>query len=153
MTAPAASGSATGYWILVNDSAQQFGTSFYALVNVGGVSTPGTVVAGTAGPLPAPATNLAITLDCTPIGVDQFEYTGTLTWAYVPNNEDGFNIYVDVIKADIAPKTPYSYPVKVNGRVTNVTYPAGTVITYKVEAYNANGVAAPATVTGQCTNP
>jgi len=157
MTAPAASGSVTGYWILVNDSAQQFGTSFYALVNVGGVSTPGTVIAGTVtagtvtatGPLPAPANNPVITLKCTPNGA-QYEYTGTLTWEDKSNNEDGFNIYVGGVKADIAPMNTNSYQVKLNGRVTNVLYDAGTVITYSVEAFNGSGAAVLATVTGQC---
>lgn len=153
MTAPTTAGDAIGYWILTNDSGQNFGTSFYVKINVGGASTSGTVTAGTAtttGSLPAPATSPVITLDCTPNGAQQYEYTGTLTWTYTSNNELGFNIYVDEVLADIAPKTPYSYKVKVNGRVTNVIYDKDTVITYKVKAYNAYGEAAPATVTGKC---
>lgn len=42
LTAPATAGDAIGYWILTNDSSQNFGTSFYIKVNVGGTSVTGT---------------------------------------------------------------------------------------------------------------
>lgn len=45
MTAPATAGDVIGYWILTNDSNQNFGTSFYIKVKVGGASTTGTATA------------------------------------------------------------------------------------------------------------
>lgn len=44
MTAPATAGEAIGYWILTNDSGQNFGTSFYIKIKVGAAGT-GTVTA------------------------------------------------------------------------------------------------------------
>lgn len=159
MTAPATAGDALGYWILTNDSGQNFGTSFYIKVKVGGTAVTGTAVTGTPGsatatasssvPTPVAAKNPTITLDCTPNGT-QYDYTGQLTWEDISNNEQGFNIYVNGVLADIAPANTISYQVKVNGRVTNVTYDANTQITYGVEAFNAGGKAAPANVTGAC---
>lgn len=46
MTAPASTGDAIGYWILTNDSGQNFGSSFYVKIKVGSTSsTTGTVTA------------------------------------------------------------------------------------------------------------
>jgi hypothetical protein len=42
LTAPATAGDAIGYWILTNDSNQNFGTSFYIRIKVGGTSATGT---------------------------------------------------------------------------------------------------------------
>lgn len=136
MTAPAPSGSVTGYWILVNDSAQQFGTSFYVLVNVGGVSTPGTVTAGTAAAsAPTAPTNLDIVLTCNLGGTGgiQYEYVGTLTWTDNSTNETGFNLYVNGNKID-----------SVAANITSYALPAGVYYdpsnpTFAVEAEN-NGV-------------
>ncbi|MEN9563182.1 MAG: hypothetical protein RIR73_1426 [Chloroflexota bacterium] len=159
MTAPAAAGDAIGYWILTNDSGQNFGTSFYVKVKVGGTATTGTAVTGTPGtvtatltssvPTPVAANNPVIILTCTPNGA-QYEYTGQLTWEDKSTNEQGFNIYVGGILADIAPADTTSYQVKLNGRVTNVLYAGGTPITYSVEAFNAGGKALQANVVGQC---
>ncbi|MBN8654197.1 MAG: hypothetical protein J0M11_00570 [Anaerolineae bacterium] len=154
MTAPATAGDAIGYWILTNDSGQNFGTSFYVKVKVGGTAitgTPGTVTATSTSSVSTPvaANNPVIVLTCTPNGT-QYEYTGQLTWEDKSNNEQGFNIYVGGILADIAPADTTSYQVKVNGRVTNVLYDANTPITYSVEAFNAGGKASQANVIGQC---
>lgn len=159
MTAPATAGDAIGYWILTNDSGQNFGSSFYVKIKVGGAGTTGTAVTGTPGTavatstssvaIPASANNPVITLNCTPNGA-QFEYTGQLTWEDKSNNEQGFNIYVNGVLADIAPANTTTYKVQVNARITNVIYDAGTPITYSVEAFNAGGKAVPANVVGQC---
>lgn len=164
LTAPATAGDAIGYWILTNDSGQNFGSSFYIKVKVGGTATTGTAVTGTAVtgtpgtvtatttssvPTPVAANNPVITLNCTPNGT-QYEYTGQLTWDDMSNNEQGFNIYVNGVLADIAPANTTSYQVKVNGRVTNVVYDANTVVTYSVEAFNAGGKAAQANVSAAC---
>ena len=159
MTAPATAGDAIGYWILTNDSGQNFGSSFYVKIKVGGTTTTGTAVTGTPGtatatstgsvPTPVAANNPTITLACTPNGT-QYEYTGQLTWEDKSNNEQGFNIYVNGVLADIAPANTVSYNVQVNARITNVTYDANTVITYIVEAFNAGGKASQSTVTGKC---
>jgi len=45
MTAPSAAGEVIGYWILTNDSGQNFGSNFYIQVKVGAASTTGTVTA------------------------------------------------------------------------------------------------------------
>lgn len=161
LTAPSTAGDAIGYWILTNDSGQNFGTSFYIKVKVGGTATTGTATTGTVTPgagtatstssvsIPMPANNPTIALSCTPNGA-QYEYTGQLAWEDVSTNEQGFNIYINGVLADIAPANTTSYKVEVNARVTNVIYDGGTVITYSVEAFNAGGKATPATVTGQC---
>ena len=43
MTAPSAAGEVIGYWILTNDSGQNFGSNFYIQVKVGAASATGTV--------------------------------------------------------------------------------------------------------------
>lgn len=160
MTAPATAGDAIGYWILTNDSGQNFGTSFYVKVKVGGTATTGTAVTGTPGtvtvtatssvPKPIAANNPRITLACTPNGA-QFEYTGKLEWDDLSDNEQGFNIYINGVLADIAPQNTISYEIKIgNPRIPNVLYAGGTPITYSVEAFNAGGKASQANVIGQC---
>lgn len=163
MTAPNTPGEAQGTWILTNENGQNFGTNFYVLINVGGstttpgtattatAGTPGTAVATSTGAIATPiaANNPDVTLSCAPNG-SKYEYTGTLTWEDKSNNEQGFNIYVDGVLADIAPANTVSYQIKLNGRITNVLYDAGTVVTYSVEAFNAGGKSPKANVTRQC---
>jgi hypothetical protein len=154
MTAPATAGDAIGYWILTNDSGQNFGSSFYVKIKVGGTTTtgtPGTATATATGSVPTPiaANNPTITLDCTVNGT-KYDYTGILEWEDLSDNEQGFNIYVGGILADIAPANTVKYTVVVNSRITNVTYDANTVITYIVEAFGAGGKASQASVTGKC---
>lgn len=96
-----------------------------------------------------PANDPTIVLSCTPNGA-QYEYTGKLEWKDMSTNEQGFNIYINGVLADISPANTTSYKVEANARVPNVIYDAGTVITYSVEAFNAGGKANPANVTGQC---
>jgi hypothetical protein len=45
MIAPATTGEVIGYWILTNDSGQNFGSNFYIQVKVGTVSATGTATA------------------------------------------------------------------------------------------------------------
>lgn len=159
MTAPSTSGNATGYWILVNDNGQKFGTTFYVLVTVGGTSTTGTVAVTVTGtpptatatgtssiPVPSAANNPDITLTCTlgGTGGTQYEYKGKLTWEDTSNNESGFNIYINGALSAVAPANTTSY------NVPGVFYDAGTVVTYSVEAFNAVGKASQANVTRQC---
>jgi hypothetical protein len=50
LTAPSTAGDAIGYWILTNDSGQNFGTSFYIKIKVGASSATGTATATTGAP-------------------------------------------------------------------------------------------------------
>ncbi|MCQ3939307.1 MAG: hypothetical protein DPW18_20020 [Chloroflexi bacterium] len=64
LTAPTTPGDALGYWILTNDSGQNFGTSFYIKIKVGAAATgtttvTPTVTTGAATSTTAPATATA----------------------------------------------------------------------------------------------
>lgn len=150
MKAPTTAGDAIGYWILTNDSGQNFGTSFYVKIKVGGASTTGTVTATatTGAPsAPAAAANPNITLTCALEGGvgPKLEYAGTLTWEDKSNNETGFNIYINGSLATTTGENATSYSV-----------PAGTFldpntpVTYSVEAFNNTGKAAIVSVIKQC---
>lgn len=159
MTAPAAAGNAQGTWILTNDSGQNFGTSFYILVTVGGTTTTGTPVTITPGgptatatatgvaiAKPSPANNPTITLACTPDGA-KYKFSGTLTWEDTSNNESGFRIYINgtLITSTSSNVTSFN--------VTESTFPsvdAATPINFSVEAFTGGGGANPAVVTRQC---
>lgn len=158
LKAPATAGDAIGYWILTNDSNQNFGTSFYIKIKVGGTATTGTTTvtattaaasatATTAASAPAPASNVAITLTCTPGGTGgtQKEHAGTLTWLDNSTNETGFNIYINsVFAATVAPNTT-SFGVP-----AGTFYDPGVSSTYAVEAINGSLKAPQATVTVNC---
>lgn len=151
MTAPATAGDAIGYWILTSDGGQNFGSSFYVKVKVGGAGTtgtPGTATATSTGVVAAPAapTNLDIPLSCNLGGTGgiQYEYVGTLTWTDNSTNETGFNIYINGSQvASVAPNIP-SY-----------TLPAGIYFDPKnpifaVEAVNTGVKSAQATASELC---
>ncbi len=158
LKAPATAGDAIGYWILTNDSNQNFGTSFYIKIKVGGTASTGTTTvtattaaasatATTAASAPAPASNVAITLTCTPGGTGgtQKEHAGTLTWLDNSTNETGFNIYINsVFAATVAPNTT-SFGVP-----AGTFYDPGVSSTYAVEAINGSLKAPQATVTVNC---
>lgn len=148
LTAPAAAGDAIGYWILTNDSGQNFGTSFYVKVKVGGTGTSGTVTAtATGGVAPAAANNPTITLTSCALenGVGpKYEYSGTLNWEDKSNNETGFNIYINGILV-----------TTVSANVTKYDMPKGVFFdsntpSFIVEAVNGSLKAAQATVSGTC---
>jgi uncharacterized cupredoxin-like copper-binding protein len=57
MTAPTTNGDAVSYWKLSNANNQQFGTSFYVLIKVGGSTVTGTITTtATTGVIPSTAT-------------------------------------------------------------------------------------------------
>lgn len=144
MTAPATAGDAIGYWILTNDSGQNFGTSFYVKIKVGAAaSTTGTATATatTAASAPTAASDAAITLSCTPGGTGgtQKEHAGTLTWTDNSTNETGFNIYINsVFAATVAPNTT-SFGVP-----AGAFYDPDVTSTYAIEAINGSFKAAQA---------
>lgn len=151
MTAPTTPGEAvTGTWILTNDSGQNFGSTFFVLVKVGGTSTSGTATATAttaAATIPTAANNPTITLTCALEGGTgpKLEYTGTLTWEDKSNNETGFNVYIN---GSLATTT--------GENITSYSVPAGTFldpntpVTYSVEAFNNTGKAALVSVIKQC---
>lgn len=149
MTAPATAGDALGYWILTNDSGQNFGSSFYIKVKVGGTAVTGTPATATATgtvTIPTAANNPSITLTCTTEdGGVQYKYSGTLTWEDVSNNEGGFRIYLNgsVLATVSANVTSYAVP-------ESAAVPADTLLTFGVEAFNSAGNAALATVPRKC---
>ncbi len=163
MTAPASNGDAIGYWILTNDSGQNFGSSFYVKIKVGTttsgtatttrtVTPTGAVGAATATPTatsaaPAAATNVSIALTCTLGGTGgaQKEHAGNLTWTDNSTNETGFNIYINnTFTATVAPNT------------TTFVVPGGTFYdpgvnsTFAVEAINGSVKSAQAPITVNC---
>ena len=151
MTAPATAGDAIGYWILTNESGQNFGSSFYVKVKVGGTTgttTTGTVTATATGAVAAPVapTNLDIPLTCNPGGTDgiQYEYVGTLTWTDNSTNETGFNIYINGSQvASVAANIPsYALPAGVYYSPKNPTF--------AVEAVNNGVKSAQATASELC---
>ena len=150
MTAPATAGDAIGYWILTNDSGQNFGSSFYVKIKVGGTTTTGTPVTATAtatgGTAPAAPTDLDIPLTCNKGGTDgnQYEYVGTLTWKHNLANVTGFNIYVNG-----------SQVASVAANITSYALPAGIYYnpnnpTFAVEAVNNGVKSAQATASELC---
>ena len=153
MVAPATNGDVIGYWILTNDDGQNFGTSFYVKVKVGGASTTGTVTVvatgtgGTATPsIPTPVNNPDITLSCTPDGGGtNYEHAGTLTWEDLSNNETGFYIYVNGSVIGQAPVNATSYVIP-GGNF----YGAGVTSTFGIAAFNGTGSADTKTVTKSC---
>ncbi|NUQ86632.1 MAG: hypothetical protein HUU11_18185 [Anaerolineales bacterium] len=151
LKAPATAGDAIGYWILTNDSNQNFGTSFYIKIKVGGTATTGTVTAtatATTGPsAPAPVENVDITLTCTQDNSTppNYQYFGTLTWIDKSNNEEGFRIYLPDGSTVPMPQGSNSYNV-----LPGAFVPENTQLVFGVEAYNAVGNAAKVTVTKQC---
>lgn len=150
MTAPTTAGDAIGYWILTNDSGQNFGTSFYVKIKVGAAaSTTGTptATATTAVSAPAAPTNLDIDpFSCNLGGTDgiQYEYVGTLIWTDNSTNETGFNVYVNG-----------SQVASVAANITQYTLPAGIYYnpqnpTFAVEAVNNGVKSAQATASELC---
>lgn len=151
MTAPATAGEAVGYWILTNDSGQNFGTSFYVKIKVGSASTTGTATAtatATTAAVTAPAApgGLDITLSCTPggNGGSQYEHAGTLVWTDASTNEDGFKVYVNGTLFATLPPGSASFTVP-----SGTFFDAGVKSTFMVEAYNSGGTAQ-ATVEKAC---
>ena len=149
MKAPTTAGDAIGYWILTNDSGQNFGSTFYVKIKVGGTSSTGTATATATGSVSAPAAaiNPDITPSCTLGGNNntQLDYAGTLTWEDKSDNEDGFNIYVNGSFVATVTKNTITFTVP-----AGTFFDAGTSVTYAVEAYNAGGKAAQATVSKTC---
>jgi len=150
MKAPTTAGDAIGYWILTNDSGQNFGSTFYVKIKVGGTSSTGTATAtatATSGAsAPNAASNPAINLTACTLGGNgnQYEYSGTLTWKDESNNETGFNIYINgtlvaTVSANIA-----SY-----GMPTGVFFDTNTP-SFAIEAVNGNLKATQATISGTC---
>lgn len=150
MTAPPTAGDAIGYWILTSDSGQNFGTSFYVKVKVGGTTTGGATATATAtgvASAPAAANNPTITLTCTVGGTggNQREHAGTLNWEDKSNNETGFNIYINGTLAFTASPNATSYVIP-----TGTFFDPGITSTYAVEAINGGLKATQATVTASC---
>jgi len=146
MKAPTTAGDAIGYWILTNDTGQNFGTSFYVKIKVG-AATSSTTTATSAVSAPAAANNPDITPSCTLGGNNnaQPDYSGTLTWEDKSDNEDGFNIYVNGSFIASVTKNTVTFTVP-----AGTFFDAGTSIDYAVEAYNTGGKAAQATVSKTC---
>lgn len=149
MKAPTTAGDAIGYWILTNDSGQNFGSTFYVKIKVGGTSSTGTATATATGSVSAPAAaaNPSISLSCAlenGTGPKK-EYAGTIKWEDKSDNEDGFTIYVNgVFLATVAPNVKeYTVP-------QGTYYDPGTSVNYSVEAFNTGGKASQANVTGVC---
>lgn len=136
MKAPTTAGDATGYWILTNDSGQNFGTSFYVKIKVGGASTTGTATAtATTGAPSAPAAVSSVDITdfvCSDQG-GQYQYSGTLKWADT-TNEEGFRIYINGAEPVTVLANVTSYPVTAGPLVAS-----GSQITFGVEAYNSIG--------------
>lgn len=151
MKAPTTPGDAIGYWILTNDSGQNFGSSFYVKIKVGGTSTAGTATATatatTAASAPAAPSNVAITLSCTPggNGGTQKEHAGTLTWTDNSTDETGFNIYINSVFAATVASNTTSFGVPAGN-----FYDPGVTSTYAVEAINGGLKSSQATVTVSC---
>lgn len=153
MTAPATAGDAIGYWILTNDSGQNFGSSFYVKIKVGGTTTtgtPGTATATATGVVvtkPSAANNPNITLTCVSDGGTpaQYKFSGTLTWEDTSSNETGFKIYINnvLVNTTAAGATSYSVP-------EGAFFPEATPLVFGVEAFNSGGSASISTVTRQC---
>lgn len=150
MTAPATAGDAIGYWILTNDSGQNFGTSFYVKIKVGAAaSTTGTptATATTAVSAPAAPTNLDIdpfSCNLGGTGGTQYEYVGTLAWTDNSDNETGFNIYING-----------SQVATVAQNITSYALPGGiyfdpSTATFAVEAVNNGVKSTQATVSKPC---
>lgn len=143
LKAPTTAGDVIGYWILTNDSGQNFGSNFYIQVKVGAASASGTSTAtATATTAPAPTApaavnNVNITPSCAPDGGGNADYGGTLTWEDKSNNEDGFNIYVNNVQIASVPANTTSYVVP----ASTYFFPLGTSIPYGVEAFNGVGKA------------
>lgn len=171
MTAPSSAGEAIGYWILMNDSGQKFGSNFYIQVKVGTAGTGTTTVTATrtatstgggtapsATPTftptattvttpPSAANNPVITLQCTSDGGTpaQYKFSGTLTWEDTSSNEAGFRIYINgvVVNTTSANVTTFAVP-------ESAFMPAGTPLVFGVEAFNAVGAASTSIVSSQC---
>lgn len=145
MTAPATAGDAIGYWILTNDTGQNFGTSFYVKIKVGATTSSTATATGTVS-APAAPTGLDISLSCNPGGEGgtQYEYVGALTWTDNSTNETGFNVYINgAFVASVVANIPsYTLPPGI--------YYAPSAPTFAVEAYNAGGKSAQATVSKTC---
>ena len=141
MTAPATAGDALGYWILTNDSGQNFGSSFYIKVKVGGTGTTGTVTATATGvtatpSIPAPVNNPNVTLSCTPDGGTKYEHAGTLTWEDLSNNETGFYIYMNGTQIGQASANATSFTLP-----SGNFFDAGVSSTFGVSSFNSTGTA------------
>lgn len=146
MKAPTTAGDAIGYWILTNDSGQNFGTSFYVKIKVGGASTTGTATATATTGAPTAPTGLDISLSCNLGGTSgtQYEYVGTLTWVDNSTNETGFNVYVNG-----------AFVASVASNITSYALPGGVYFdpstpTFAVEAVNTGGKSAQVTVSKPC---
>lgn len=155
LKAPATAGDAIGYWILTNDSNQNFGTSFYIKIKVGGTATTGTVTATptvtfTSAPsAPTAAANVGInnficTQDSNIAG--NYFYSGQLVWEDRSNNEDGFRIYVTGASPIQVQANTTSYDIPAN----TYSYASGTQVSFGVEAYNGVGNANQVIVTKVC---
>lgn len=158
MTAPSAAGEVIGYWILTNDSGQNFGSNFYVQVKVGGTvtgtpatSTPGTTTptatATTVTTAPSAANNPTVTLTCTSDGgvTPQYKFSGTLAWEDTSNNETGFRIYINGVVVNTTSANVITYAVP-----ESAFMPAGTPLVFGIEAYNAAGNASTSVVSSQC---
>ena len=152
MTAPASAGDATGYWILTNDSGQNFGSSFYVKIKVGGTTSGTTTVTPTVTATgvvakPAAANNPNITLSCVSDGGTpaQYKFSGTLTWEDASNNESGFKIYINSVLVNTTAANAISFTV-----TEGAFFPEATPLVFGVEAFNSGGSASISTVTRQC---
>ena len=146
MTAPATAGEAIGYWILTNDSGQNFGTSFYVKIKVGSASTTATATATTAA-VTAPTTpsDLDITLSCTlDNGGTKYEHAGKLIWKDTSTNEEGFKVYMNGNPLATLPKDTASFTVP-----SGTFFDADVNSTFMVEAFNSGGTAQ-ATIEKKC---
>ena len=165
MTAPASNGDAIGYWILTNDSGQNFGSSFYVKIKVGTttsgtatttrtVTPTGGVAAASATPTatsvptaPAAVGNVSVTLVCTPDGNGNFDYAGsTIKWSDQSNNESGFYIYINnqKVSPDAAANTG-TYTV-----AANTIFQSGSQIPFGVASFNGVGTANIVSVINGC---
>lgn len=154
MTAPATAGDAIGYWILTTDGGQNFGSSFYVKIKVGGTTTGGTATATATGVVAKPeaANNPTITnINCVSDGgtPPQYKFSGTLNWEDKSSNETGFRIYINgiVVNTTAANITSYAVP-------ESAFLPENTPFEFGIEAFNsAGGSTSIPKVTGQCPAP
>ncbi|MBI3168091.1 MAG: hypothetical protein HYZ22_06410 [Chloroflexi bacterium] len=147
MKAPTTAGDAIGYWILTNDSGQNFGSSFYVKIKVGAAAaTTGTATATatTAVSVPAAVSNVVASLTSCVADGAQYKFNGSLTWDDNSTNETGFKIYLNGVEftsvsADVE---SYDFPTDTNSSVSPPVI--------GVASYNGAGPSATVPATGAC---
>lgn len=151
MTAPATAGDAIGYWILTNDSGQNFGTSFYVKIKVGAAAstttgTPTATATTAVASAPTVVSDVAVNLtSCIQDGA-QYKINGSVTWKDNSDNEKGFKIFLNGSEIFSQSFNMQSYDLPTD-TISNTSNPV-----FGIAAFNDVGLAATitATWTGTC---